>query len=183
MHVIGRLVNPSIQRNIRPGCSDTFSPTISRLGSIPLISPFSFSRRTQAMSSTNGVNGRTSIRKPNPPVEDSVFKSLRLDGRTVIVTGGCGGIGYEVSRGLAEAGANVSYPTPLQDPPPPKHIMFTPPSSPCGTTAAKMPPSCPAGLPPTLASRSRPTRSTSATTTRSRRPSPRSSPTSAASTS
>ena len=60
------------------------------------------------MATTNGVNGRHSIRKPNPPIEDSIFKSFRLDGRTVIVTGGCGGIGYEVSRGLAEAGANVS---------------------------------------------------------------------------
>jgi hypothetical protein len=63
-----------------------------------------------AMSHTNGTNGRQSIRNPNPPIEDSVFKSLRLDGRTVIITGGCGGIGYEVARGLAEAGANVCPP-------------------------------------------------------------------------
>lgn len=58
---------------------------------------------------SNGVDGRQSIRKPNPPIEDSVFKSFRLDGRTAIITGGCGGIGYEVARGLAEAGANVSF--------------------------------------------------------------------------
>jgi len=58
---------------------------------------------------TNGTNGtRKSIRAPNPPVEDSIFKSFRLDGRTVIISGGSGGIGYEVARGLAEAGANVS---------------------------------------------------------------------------
>ncbi|KAK7403737.1 hypothetical protein QQX98_010476 [Neonectria punicea] len=61
------------------------------------------------MSTTNGnVNGQQSIRRPNPPVEDSLFKSFRLDGRTVIITGGCGGIGYEIARGLAEAGANLA---------------------------------------------------------------------------
>ncbi|KAG9255846.1 uncharacterized protein F5Z01DRAFT_516335 [Emericellopsis atlantica] len=54
------------------------------------------------------ANNPVSIRAPNPPVEDSVFKSLRLDGRTVIITGGCGGIGYEIARGLAEAGANLA---------------------------------------------------------------------------
>lgn len=66
------------------------------------------------MSQISNGNGRQSIRNPNPPIEDSVFNSLRLDGRTVIITGGCGGIGYEVARGLAEAGANVGLlPTPV----------------------------------------------------------------------
>jgi sorbose reductase len=51
---------------------------------------------------------RQSIRAPNPPVQDSVFKQFRLDGRTVIITGGAGGIGVEIAKGLAEAGANVS---------------------------------------------------------------------------
>ncbi|OAA68709.1 short chain dehydrogenase [Niveomyces insectorum RCEF 264] len=40
---------------------------------------------------------KQSIRAPNPPIEDSVFKQLRLDGRTVIITGGAGGIGYELA--------------------------------------------------------------------------------------
>ncbi|GKT66002.1 short chain dehydrogenase [Colletotrichum tofieldiae] len=58
--------------------------------------------------STNGIANRTrkSIRAPNPPVEDSVFRQFWLDGRTAIITGGAGGIGSEVARGLAEAGAN-----------------------------------------------------------------------------
>ena len=63
---------------------------------------------------TNG-NGATkrSIRAPNPPLKDSVFDMFRLDGKTAIITGGSGGIGYEVARALAEAGANVSDPFPM----------------------------------------------------------------------
>lgn len=49
----------------------------------------------------------TSIRNPDPHIKDSVFEMFRLDGRTIVITGGSGGIGYEVARGLAEAGANV----------------------------------------------------------------------------
>lgn len=51
--------------------------------------------------------GSVSIRNQDPPIKDSVFDMFRLDGKTIILTGGAGGIGYEVARGLAEAGANV----------------------------------------------------------------------------
>jgi sorbose reductase len=54
---------------------------------------------------TNG--SQNSIRAINPPLAGSVFQSFRLDGRTVIITGGSRGIDYEVARGLAEARANV----------------------------------------------------------------------------
>ncbi|KAI0009211.1 hypothetical protein F4779DRAFT_380464 [Xylariaceae sp. FL0662B] len=54
------------------------------------------------------ASNNVSIKAPKPPIEDSVFKQLRLDGRTVIITGGAGEIGSEVARGLAEAGANIA---------------------------------------------------------------------------
>ncbi|KAK2049307.1 short chain dehydrogenase [Colletotrichum somersetense] len=61
------------------------------------------------MTINGGTNGTTkSVRAPNPPIEDSVFKQFRLDGRTVIITGGAGGIGSEIARSLVEAGANIA---------------------------------------------------------------------------
>ena len=49
-----------------------------------------------------------SIRWPNPTLPDSIFKMFGMHGKVVIITGGSGGIGYEVGRGLAEAGADVA---------------------------------------------------------------------------
>ncbi|KAK7211511.1 hypothetical protein V2G26_018689 [Clonostachys chloroleuca] len=42
------------------------------------------------------------------PENKPVLEALSLKGRTVLVTGGSRGIGLEVSRGMAEAGANVA---------------------------------------------------------------------------
>ncbi|KAL1862275.1 hypothetical protein Plec18170_001100 [Paecilomyces lecythidis] len=42
------------------------------------------------------------------PQNQSVVKAFDLTGKVAIVTGGARGIGLEVSRGLAEAGANVA---------------------------------------------------------------------------
>lgn len=47
----------------------------------------------------------------DPPVDDttapSVLQSFRLDGRRALVTGGARGLGREIARALAEAGARV----------------------------------------------------------------------------
>lgn len=54
------------------------------------------------------VEAARSIRRPNPPLPDSVFQMFDLHGKTTIITGGSGGIGYEVARSLAEAGSDIA---------------------------------------------------------------------------
>ena len=49
-----------------------------------------------------------SIRRPNPTLPDSVLEMFKMHGKVVIITGGTGGIGYQVARALAEAGADVA---------------------------------------------------------------------------
>lgn len=50
----------------------------------------------------------STIRRPNPSLSDSVFASFNMRDKVVIITGGAGGIGYQVSRALAEAGASIA---------------------------------------------------------------------------
>ena len=50
----------------------------------------------------------TSIRWPAPALADSVFKMFDMHRKTTIITGGSGGIGYEVARALAEAGSDIA---------------------------------------------------------------------------
>lgn len=49
-----------------------------------------------------------SIRWANPSLPDSVFKMFDMHGKVVIITGGSGGIGYQIARALAEAGADIA---------------------------------------------------------------------------
>lgn len=49
-----------------------------------------------------------SVKKPNPTLPDSVFDMFTMKNKTVIITGGSGGIGAEIANGLAEAGANIA---------------------------------------------------------------------------
>jgi FlaA1/EpsC-like NDP-sugar epimerase len=51
---------------------------------------------------------KQSIRRPAPALPDSVFKMFQMQGKVAIITGGSGGIGYQVSWALAEAGADVA---------------------------------------------------------------------------
>ena len=39
---------------------------------------------------------------------DSVLKMFDMHGKTTIITGGSGGIGYEVARALAEVGSDIA---------------------------------------------------------------------------
>jgi sorbose reductase len=41
-------------------------------------------------------------------MSDSVFQMFSMKGKVSIITGGSGGIGYEVARGLAEAGSDIA---------------------------------------------------------------------------
>ncbi|KAL4929747.1 uncharacterized protein BDV17DRAFT_281211 [Aspergillus undulatus] len=51
---------------------------------------------------------KQSIKWPTPTLPDSVFEMFDMHGKVVIITGGSGGIGYEVARALAEAGADIA---------------------------------------------------------------------------
>ncbi|KAF8339990.1 uncharacterized protein EI90DRAFT_3038726 [Cantharellus anzutake] len=46
--------------------------------------------------------------KPTPQIPDSVLQSFSLKGKVAVITGGGTGIGYQVARAYAEAGADVA---------------------------------------------------------------------------
>lgn len=54
------------------------------------------------------MTNQQSIKWPTPSLPDSVFKMFDMHGKVAIITGGSGGIGYEVARALAEAGADIA---------------------------------------------------------------------------
>ena len=49
-----------------------------------------------------------SNRRPDPPLSDSIWEMFSMKGKVVSITGGGGGIGFEVARAMAEAGADVA---------------------------------------------------------------------------
>src|SRR5271170_4876788 len=51
---------------------------------------------------------KPSNRRPDPPLSDSIWEMFSMKGKVVSITGGGGGIGFEVARAMAEAGADVA---------------------------------------------------------------------------
>ena len=59
----------------------------------------------------NGLNKYVraqTLPTPKPELSDSVLDMFSMKGKVVIVTGGSGGIGHEVGKAMAEAGADVA---------------------------------------------------------------------------
>jgi len=49
-----------------------------------------------------------SNRRPDPPLSNSIWEMFSMKGKVVSITGGAGGIGFEVACAMAEAGADVA---------------------------------------------------------------------------
>jgi len=49
-----------------------------------------------------------SNRRPDPPLSDSIWEMFSMKGKVVSITGGAGGIGFEVAKAMAEAGAGIA---------------------------------------------------------------------------
>ncbi|EIN11559.1 NAD(P)-binding protein [Punctularia strigosozonata HHB-11173 SS5] len=88
---------------------------VTRGRTIPVIYRRAISSSTPASSSPTYVDQVQSVKtmdqvpapKPTPKLSDSVFEMFSMKGKVAVVTGAGTGIGYQICRAYAEAGATV----------------------------------------------------------------------------
>lgn len=69
---------------------------------------FTYTQYQRLSNKMGSLGPQVSQRWANPTLPDSVFEMFSMKGKVTIITGGSGGIGYEVARGLAEAGSDIA---------------------------------------------------------------------------